>query len=138
MKDLYECTHNGSQQPNLDTLLNVLKVTVGLFSQTFILLNALDESTERTKVLKLLAGLISWKFQTLHVLLTSQVVPEIEGTMQSLYTICVDLCGKASGIAQDIWLFLDDLLEHDDDLWEWGTTEKAMITKALVECLDGM
>ena len=46
LKDLYECTHNGSQQPNLDTLLDVLKVTVGLFSQTFILLNALDESTE--------------------------------------------------------------------------------------------
>ena len=112
MKDLYERTHNGSQQPNLDALLDILKLTVGLFSQTFIVLDALDESTgsERKKVLEFLTNIMSWKTQTLHVLSTSRVVPGIEGATQSLCTDRIDLCGQNFRIKQDIRSYLDDLL----------------------------
>ena len=112
LKDLYEQTHNGSQQPNLDALLDILKLTVGLFSQTFIVLDALDESTgsERKKALEFLTNIMSWKTQTLHVLSASRVVPGIKGATQSLCTNRIDLCGQNFRIKQDIRSYLDDLL----------------------------
>ena len=43
LRDLYKWTNNGSKQPIVDELLDVLKKSAGSFNQAYIVLDGLDE-----------------------------------------------------------------------------------------------
>ena len=51
LADLYSHCGNGYQQPSLDDLHNVLGMILGGFVSAYIILDALDECSERDKVL---------------------------------------------------------------------------------------
>ena len=74
LRDLYKWTDNGSKQPTVDKLLDVLKKSAGSFNQAYIVLNGLDEcvGSERTNVLKFLVDIQSWDLDPLHVLAASR------------------------------------------------------------------
>ena len=63
------------QQPSDEQLENVLCDILGKFSQTYIMIDALDECTEREKTLNWVKKLISdpnWKVSNLHIVVTSR------------------------------------------------------------------
>ena len=140
LKDLRVRNHNGTQQPNLGDLIAILKTMIGLFDQTYIVLDALDECTglERDSALRFLAEMKSWDIQTLHVSVTSRSLLEIEEATECLCAFRVDLHGETAHIEHDIGRYLQDRLENDPHLRKWGTTEKALITKTLIKRADGM
>ena len=141
LRDLYKRTDNGSQQPTLDELLEVLKKSIGFFSHAFIVIDGLDEciGPERTNVLKFLAEIQSWNLQPLHILVASRLEQEIKEKMESLPCAChVDLHGATSRIDQDIHRFLIAQLENDPHLNKWEAKEKVSIRNALVARADGM
>ena len=51
--NLYSHCGTGYQEPTLNDLQNTLQAILDGFSSTFIILDALDECTEREKLLKL-------------------------------------------------------------------------------------
>ena len=140
LKDLCVRNHDGTQQPNLDDLIAILKAMVGLFGQTYIVIDALDECTgsEREGILKFLAKMKSWDLQNLHVLATSRPVPEIEDATKRLCASRVDLKSETSPINHDIERCLQELLENNPDLQKWGTTEKTLIKENLIKRAGGM
>ena len=140
LKDLCVRNHDGTQQLNLDDLIAILKAMIGLFGQTYIVIDALDECTgaEREGILKFLAKMKSWDLQNLHVLATSWPVPDIEKATKRLSTSRVDLQNEMSPINDDIEQYLQELLETNHDLQQWGTTEKALIKENLIERAGGM
>ena len=141
LRDLYKRTDNGSEQPTLDELLEVLKKSIGFFSHAFIVIDGLDEciGPERTNVLKFLAEIQSWNLQPLHILVASRLEQEIKEKMESLPGAChVDLHGATSRIDQDIHRFLIAQLENDPHLNKWEAKEKVSIRNALVARADGM
>ena len=141
LKDLRVRNYNGTQQPNLGDLIAILKTMIGLFDQTYIVLDALDECTglERDSALRFLAEMKSWDIQTLHVSVTSRSLLEIEEATELLRTHRVDLHStETSHVSHDIERYLQNILETDSHLRRWGTTEKELITKTLLKRADGM
>ena len=139
--DLYKRTNDGSRQPAVDELLDVLKKSAGSFSETYIVLDGLDEcvGSERTAVLRLLADIQSWDLEPLHVLAASRPEQEIKETMDTLHGTChIDLHDTKSQINDDIKVYLDSVLQDDSHLNKWGPTEKARVRDTLVERADGM
>ncbi|ETW83628.1 hypothetical protein HETIRDRAFT_415399 [Heterobasidion irregulare TC 32-1] len=104
LRDLYKRTNDGSQQPTVDELLGTLKKTIGSYSQTYIVIDALDEciSSELGEVLKFLAEVKIWNLKNLHILASSRPEQEIMEAVDSLYTFTVDLHDAHSSIKDDI------------------------------------
>ena len=140
LRDLYKRTNDGSQQPTVDELLGTLKKTIGSYSQTYIVIDALDEciSSELGEVLKFLAEVKTWNLKSLHILASSRPEQEIMEAVDSLHTCTVDLHDAHSRIKDDIRVYLDNVLETDSRLKKWGPTERVLIKETLSTRADGM
>ena len=139
--DLYKRTDDGSRQPTVDELLDVLKKSAGSFSHTYIVLDGLDEcvGSERTDVLRFLADIQGWDLEPLHVLASSRPEQEIKEKIKSFPRAhYVDLYDATLYIKGDIQVYLDNILKDDPRLNKWGPTEKALIKDTLVKRANGV
>ena len=134
LADLYSDYGNGYQQPSLDDLHNVLQKILGGFNSAYIILDALDECSERDKVLDWVQGVISHKSENLrlHLIATSRPEREINDKFNSCH--CVDLV-KASG-NHDIEVFLDYQLQTGRHKWPEDVQNEIKLT--LSKQADGM
>ena len=87
--NLYARCGNGHQEPTLDDLQNTLRIILGGFSSTFIILDALDECVEREKLLNWIQTLILEKDNNfgLHLIVTSRPEEEIDDKFMSHHYI---------------------------------------------------
>ena len=86
------------QQPSDEQLENVLCDILGKFSQTYIMIDALDECTEREKTLNWVKKLISdpnWKVSNLHIVVTSRPERNIDDIFAVLDPHSIDV-GEAN------------------------------------------
>ena len=83
--NLYACCGNGHQEPTLGDLQNTLQTILDGFSSTFIILDALDECTEREKLLGWIHTFMLGKDKNvgLHLIVTSRPEQEIEDKFKS-------------------------------------------------------
>ena len=114
LENLYACCGNGHQEPTLDDLQNTLKRILGGFRSTFIILDALDECTEREKLLTWIQTVILGKDMNLrlHLIATSRPEQEIEDKLKSYHYL--DLVKESEN--HDLVTYLDDQLQNDSDL----------------------
>jgi hypothetical protein len=61
-----------NDNPSQDSLLDVLIAMIHQFPQTYIVLNVLDECTNRIDLLSILEIKAGWELDELHVLVTSR------------------------------------------------------------------
>ena len=134
--DLYSHCGNGYQQPSLDDLHNVLQKILGGFNSAYIILDALDECSERHKVLDWVQTVILHKNGNLelHLMTTSRPEKEINDKFNSYH--CVDLA-KASG-NHDMLAYLEYQLQNDSDWQKWNQKIKYEIKSKLIKQADGM
>ena len=134
LADLYTHCGNGYQQPSLDDLHHVLQKILGGFNSAYIILDALDECSERDKVLDWVQTVILHKNDSLrlHLITTSRPEKDINDKLNSYQ--CIDLV-KASG-SHDIDVYLDHQLQSG---WEkWPVEIRNEIKLRLREQADGM
>ena len=136
LADLYSHCGNGYQQPSLDDLQNVLQKILGGFNSAYIILDALDECSERDKVLDWVQTIILDKNGNLklHLITTSRPEKEINDKFNSYHY--VDLV-KASG-NQNIVAYLDYQLQNDSDWQKWDQDIQDEIKSILRKQADGM
>ena len=79
-----------------------------------------------------------WGLVSLHTLVTSRSVLEIEDAIASQVYWRLDLQTEARFVNQDVQIYLDNLLSRDFSLRKWGADEKAMIIETLLERARGM
>jgi len=134
--DLYFHCGRGYQQPSLDDLHNVLQGILGGFNSAYIILDALDECSEREKVLNWVQTVILHENINLrlHLITTSRPEKEINDKFNSYHY--VDLV-KASG-NHDIELYLDHQLQTKSDWQKWGPEIQNEIKLTLRLQADGM
>ena len=140
LTDLYYRTDNGSRQPTVSELLDVLNKTVCSLRHTYIVLDGLDEcgGAELTALLKFLAKAKSWNLENLHILATSRPEQAIKEAMAPLYTCLVDLHGVDSRINDDIDVYLKEFLRDDPRLNKWGIREQSLIQNIIAKRAGGM
>ena len=134
--NLYARCGDGHQEPTLDDLQNTLQRILGGFSSTFIILDALDECTEREKTLNWIQTLILQKDinQELHLIATSRPEYEIEDKLMSYHYL--DLVEESTN--QDLVAYLNYKLQNDSDLQKWDPEAQEEIKLRLMEQADGM
>ena len=136
LENLYAHCGNGHQEPTLGELENTLKRILGGFSSTFIILDALDECTEREKLLNWIQTVILGKDMNLglHLIATSRPEQEIEDKFKSYDYL--DLVKESEN--HDLVAYLDYQLQNDSDLQKWNSDTQDQIKLTLMKQADGM
>ncbi|MCJ1357579.1 MAG: hypothetical protein MMC33_007575 [Icmadophila ericetorum] len=73
-----------SRQPSVEELLTTLRTMTREFAESFIILDALDECTQRKELLKSVKEIIRWYLDNLHILVTSQKERDIQTSLESI------------------------------------------------------
>ena len=133
--NLYAHCGNGHWEPTLDDLQNTLLRILDGFSSTFIILDALDECTEREKLLDWVQTFILGKDINLglHLIVTSRPDQEIEDKFKSCHYL--DLVEESGN--DDLIVYLDYQLENDSVLQKWKFDNRKQIKSTLLEKGDG-
>ena len=134
--NLYTRCGNGYQMPSTSSLQDTLQKILDAFSSVYIVLDALDECTEREKVLNWAKSFISQKNKNLglHLIITSWPEKEIDDKFKG-YPY-VNLVEESGGC--DIVAYLDHQLDQDSDLQEWDLETQEKIKSTLMKQADGM
>ena len=134
--NLYARCGHGHQEPTLGDLHKTLQKILHGFSSTFIILDALDECTEREKILNWIQTFILEKDINLglHLIVTSRPEKEINDQFKSHHYIDVV---EESG-DHDLTAYLDYQLQNDSFLQKWKFDIQEEIKSTLLKKADGM
>jgi hypothetical protein len=133
---LYKSCHDGRSQPSVQSLQSVLLTILESFDNIYIVLDALDECTERKDLLKWIKQMTSWKRSKLHLLTTSRPEEDIAKHLRLLDPDHV--CIKQDLITRDVNIYIDCILDDDDTFDRWNDEIKANIKSKLLEGAEGM
>ena len=138
MAALYNHCGEGFSQPSIDNLQDTLQVILCGFNSAFIILDALDECTERAKLLNWVQTVILQKENNLqlHLVVTSQPEKEINDKFHLLDDCCVDMVTESGD--SDLVAYLDYQLENNTDLRNWDQKTREEVKSKLIEQADGM
>jgi hypothetical protein len=136
LANLYQSCHNGRSQPSVESLQSILFTILEAFGDVYIVLDALDECTERKDLLKWIKQMTSWKRSKLHLLTTSRPEEDIAKHLRLLDPDYVYI--KQNLVTHDIEMYIDCILDGDDSFEQWGDKIKAIIKNTLLENAGGM
>jgi hypothetical protein len=105
---LYKRCHDGGSQPSIASLWAVLLSILDSFPNAYIVVDALDECTEREKVLKWIKAVTELKKRTFHLLVTSRDDEDIAARLRTLDPLSFPL-GSAL-VNHDIEQYIDNNL----------------------------
>ncbi|KAL5045868.1 hypothetical protein BDW71DRAFT_72141 [Aspergillus fruticulosus] len=111
--------------PPVGALLNSLQNTISRFQDTYILLDALDESPqdrEREGVLKVIDTMRQWRLPGFHLLVTSRDELDIRQSLKPAYH--QDIMMRNDDNAKDITNFVSYQLSHDPKLQKWKSRHR--------------
>jgi hypothetical protein len=138
LQDLYTRCQNGHQHPSMPSLQNCFKEILELGSPTLLVFDALDECTQREKLLDLITEIQQWKMPNVNVLATSRKEQDITEALMPLLTGVVDI--QSTEVESDIRLYVENCLQSDAKLKRWckDADLKDEIQKTLIDGADGM
>jgi hypothetical protein len=126
----------GHQQPQIHSLKDVLLQILDRFQEAYIIIDSLDECSDRGKLLGWIAEIMSWKVAKLHLLTTSRPERDIETHMQSLEACSVTLEGES--VASDIEKYIDWTLQEGDKWKFWDQLVLDHVKMKLMEDAGAM
>ena len=138
LKDLYTSKQDGQQEPSLAELLKTLEEIAVGFSESYIILDALDECAEKEKeeLLGLIKEITRWERGKPHILVTSRREKDIEDELEPLCTASFDL--ETAPVDADIQLHVCEELDRHRKLQKLPTDLKEEIKEKLTTQAHGM
>ncbi len=134
---MYRSCQDGRQRPSMDSLQRCLQEILQGSGDILLVIDALDECTQREELLDLIKEICSWRLPNVKILTTSRSEQDIEDILRNLST-CISV--KSAQIDADIRLYVDKRLNSDPKLRKWSNnadlTEEIRMT--LVNGADGM
>ena len=131
----YEDCMEGSSKPSDDRLKEILRQFISGFEMAYILIDALDECLDVEDTLVFMETLHAWDLRQCHFLVTSRKEQHITQSMMLTKPMEIDMYQMP--IDDDIAKYIDFML-HSSELKRWGTNEKDLIRKAILEKAKGM
>ena len=132
------CTAMVIDRPSSIALQSTLHRILNSFERPYIVIDALDECTEREQVLAWIMEIVLQTAGKLHLVVTSRQEREIKDVFQELNAHCVDVAKESSN--HDIMAYLDHELETDRKLRKWFDNKAVRdeIKLALMKQAQGM
>jgi ankyrin repeat domain-containing protein 50 len=140
LEALYSSCGKGGECPPLNTALKSLQEIILEFPQTYIVLDALDECSNREELMEIIRSIQSWKIERLHVLVTSRKERDIENSFQSFVDGEHTICLQNKLVDPDIQTYIQQRLLKDKKLEKWRKDDKIRdeIEAALMNGAHGM
>lgn len=140
LEHLFSSCENGQRQPPLDSLLEVLRHTIQEFPQSYILLDALDECTDRAELTAILERMAGWKLDESHLLVTSRKEHDIQMSLESIIDTQNTICLESKLVDRDILTYVRQTLSTDKSLskWQKDPVIREEIESALIKGAHGM
>jgi hypothetical protein len=132
---LYHSCHGGAQ-PFVKSLCATLLDILEAFNDVFIILDALDECTERKDLLDWIKEMTSWRKGKLHLLATSRSEEDISKPLRLLDPDHISI--KQGLVTRDIERYINSILDGGDSFERWGDEIKANIKNKLLDSAGGM
>ncbi|KAF2706267.1 HET-domain-containing protein, partial [Pleomassaria siparia CBS 279.74] len=110
---------NGSQQPSVDVLMDVMQQMMQEFAHVYVVLDALDECSEREELMGVLETMAEWQLKHLHVLVTSRKERDIESSLETFIDGQDCICLQSELVDRDIQIYVQQRLENDKRLSKW-------------------
>jgi Cdc6-like AAA superfamily ATPase len=108
------------QQPSLHALVKIMRQIAQELPHVYIVLDALDECSERTKLMDIIETISTWKLQNLHVLVTSRRERDIQSSLAPLIDQKNSICLQSEVVDVDIHRYVQQRLSKDKRLSKWG------------------
>ena len=132
---LYSNHSNGQQQPLRASLISCLKQLLEDANEIFILIDALDECTDRDKLLKLIKQIHGWD-NSIHLLATSRKETDIYDSLSPV--VSTSTCIQNEDIKEDICLYIREEIKTDQVLRNRTPEVQKHIEDTLIERAHGM
>jgi hypothetical protein len=110
---LFSSCNKGERQPDIGRLMTALKEIVEGFDETYIILDALDECSDRQELLDNVEEIQGWGLSQLHMLLTSRRLTDIEETLNLLTDSQNRICIQSALVDADILTYIHNRLQND-------------------------
>ena len=136
LKQLIAAHDNGRSTPSRGSLLEALHQAVVDVGVVHLVLDALDECSNRSILLQGLEECRRWVPPSLHILVTSRKETDIEDHMIKL--AACQVCLEESVIDSDIRSFVQEQIQEDPKISIWPSEVQAEIQRTLLEGANGM
>lgn len=138
--DLLDSLYKCGRQPTHQELLATLHPMMTASNEVFVIVDALDECTERPEHLSDIEEIMRWKDVHLHVLVTSRKEVDIEDSLEPLCDEGTSICIQSALVNADILTYVHDRLSEDRRFKRWRNHAKVQleIETTLMEKADGM
>ena len=136
LRELHRHCDNGHQQPTLPGLIKIFLSLLINQTRTYLIMDALDECSERKELLKVIRRIIQTQSTHVNVLVTSREEQDIKEGMQGVISNIISL--ECDGLDADIERHIQKCLENDMDWQNCGPNIRQEIQDALVKGAHGM
>ncbi|KAL9607615.1 MAG: hypothetical protein Q9167_007486 [Letrouitia subvulpina] len=133
---LFSQSQSGSQQPSLGALISALRQLLDCRHDIFLILDALDECSDREELLDLIKTITDWRLENVHILATSRKEADISEMIDTLYTSQIPIQNES--VNADIQTYILERLKGDQKLKKWPERVQSEIKKTLMEGAHGM
>ena len=107
-----------------------------MFDEVFVIIDALDECTTADELMAFVRSAVRWKLASLHLLVTSRRIVEIEEVLGDSIDARQSLA--EAEVDEDIKLHVSHTLQYDKYFRRWDATTLLEIEKVLIEGGSGM
>ncbi|KAG9195644.1 hypothetical protein G6011_00765 [Alternaria panax] len=137
---LFLSCDNGKRQPSLYALLEVTRQATQEFTQVYVVLDALDECTQRSELMDMLETMAGWPLDNLYLLMTSRKERDIESSLETYIGEEDAVCLQRDVVDQDIQRYVQQRLRDDKGLAKWNkdAAVRQEIEAALMSGARGM
>jgi hypothetical protein len=136
LERLYQKCSRGQQQPAEDVLHSLFKEAMARLGEKYVVLDALDECTDREGLLTFLRELIGSKPRDLRILVTSRREKDIEDQLSLVVNHNINI--QSAIVDSDIRIYVRDRMATDTKLKKWPDSVQKEIMTTLMEKAGGM
>ena len=123
-------------KPSDKQLYQVLRQLLSGFEMTYVLIDGLEECLHMGEILKFIKTLHGWSKREYHLLVTSRKEQQIVESMVSAKPMEIDMSQMPVDV--DIEKYIEFVLHSSPELERWGSDDKDLIRKVLLENANGM
>jgi hypothetical protein len=134
--ELYARKGQGRQQPHVIELEEAFQSVIKNMSKTYLILDALDECTDREALLPFVQSLVEQAMGSLNVLVLSRREEDIEHALSPVSKHQVRI--ESSLVSPDIRLHVEDRLKSDFRFLKWPPELRNEVSQILVQKAHGM
>ncbi|KAI2484784.1 multiple ankyrin repeats single kh domain protein [Pyrenophora tritici-repentis] len=117
---LFSSCENGQRKPLLHALLDVVRQVAQEFAHVYVILDALDECSQRSELMDILETAARWQLNNLHLLMTSRKERDIERSLEGYVEEENVVCLQSDIVDQDIQRYVQQRLHNDKGLAKWS------------------